>query len=138
MLRLDVDNGTPYGIPPTNPFVGVDGLDEIWAYGLRNPWRWSFDRLTGDLWIGDVGQNKWEELDFQAASSSGGENYGWRCYEGNHTYNTSLCDLSASYVFPIFEYPITSIPADLQKLEGMFTADRNFRICTALTLNATM
>ncbi len=82
-----------------------DTLDEIWALGLRNPWRISFDRLTGDLWIGDVGQNAWEEVDFQPASSDGGENYGWRCYEGNHAYNTSGCGSMSSYVSPIFEYP---------------------------------
>lgn len=89
MLRLDVDGddfpGDParfYRIPPDNPFVGVTGDDEIWSYGLRNPWRCSFDRLTGDLWIGDVGQNTTEEIDFQPASSSGGENYGWDCKEG--------------------------------------------------------
>ena len=90
MLRIDVDNGDPYAIPPTNPFKDTDFyLDEIWATGLRNPWRFSFDRLTGDLWIGDVGQDAWEEIDFQPASSTGGENYGWRCYEGNHVYSMS-------------------------------------------------
>lgn len=105
MLRIDVNTGNPYGIPPTNPFVGINGADEIWAYGFRNPWRFSFDRLTGDIWIGDVGQDQWEELDFQPASSTGGENYGWRCYEGNHPFNTSACNLSNPFVFPIFEYP---------------------------------
>src|SRR5262249_35280387 len=66
ILRIDVDSGEPYGIPPTNPFIGVPGaLPEIWAYGLRNPWRASFDRSTGDLYIGDVGYNSWEEVDFQ-------------------------------------------------------------------------
>ena len=104
MLRLDVDNGAPY-IPPTNPFVGVAGADQIWAYGFRNPWRWSFDRLTGDLWIADVGQDLWEEIDFQPSNSTGGENYGWRCYEGNHPYNTTTCNLSQTFTFPIYEYP---------------------------------
>jgi cysteine-rich repeat protein len=82
ILRLDVDNGPPY-IPPSNPFVG-DGstLDEIWALGMRNPWRFSFDRDTGDLYIGDVGQITREEIDFQPAGSPGGENYGWDCEEG--------------------------------------------------------
>ena len=79
MLRIDVDGGSPYAIPSDNPFVGVTGDDEIWAYGLRNPWRCNFDRATGDLWIGDVGQNAYEEITFQPASSNGGENYGWRC-----------------------------------------------------------
>jgi glucose/arabinose dehydrogenase len=85
ILRLDVDNpasGLAYGIPASNPFVGVEGDDEIWSYGLRNPWRPSFDRLTGDLWIADVGQNTVEELNFQPANSAGGENYGWRLREG--------------------------------------------------------
>ena len=86
MLRIDVDSGTPYGIPPDNPFVGKAGADEIWALGLRNPWRFSFDRQTGDLLIGDVGQGLWEEIDYQPAGV-GGLNYGWRCYEGTHSYN---------------------------------------------------
>ncbi len=103
MLRLDVSGGGPaYAIPPTNPFVGIAGRDEIWAYGLRNPWRWSFDSWTGDLWIGDVGQNAVEEVDFQPASSRGGENYGWRCYEGNTAYNTVGCLPQSSYVPPVF------------------------------------
>jgi len=88
VLRIDVDGnngpGSNYGIPSTNPFfgVGVEGDDEIWAYGLRNPWRASFDRQTGDLWIGDVGQDFRDEINFQPASSTGGENYGWRLREG--------------------------------------------------------
>lgn len=90
MLRIDIDNGDPYSVPETNPFAFDDfTLDEIWAIGLRNPWRFSFDRLTGDLWIADVGQNEWEEVDFQPADSQGGENYGWRCYEGYETYNNN-------------------------------------------------
>jgi len=90
MLRLDVngddfpaDAARNYAIPPTNPFAGATaGADEIWAYGLRNPWRCSFDRQTGDLWIGDVGQGQREEIDFQPANSTGGQNYGWRVREG--------------------------------------------------------
>lgn len=77
---MDADRN--YAIPPQNPFVGAVGDDEIWAYGLRNPWRCSFDRQTGDLWIGDVGQGAREEIDFAPASSTGGENYGWRLREG--------------------------------------------------------
>ncbi len=105
MLRIDVDSGFPYAIPPDNPFVGViDALDEIWALGLRNPWRFSFDRLTGDLFIGDVGQNSWEEVDFQPATSSGGENYGWRLMEGNHCFNPPVdCD-DGTLALPILEY----------------------------------
>ena len=84
MIRIDVDNGEPYTIPEDNPFAEDDfTLDEIWALGLRNPWRFSFDKETGDMYIGDVGQNRWEEINFQPADSDGGENYGWRCYEGN-------------------------------------------------------
>ena len=84
VLRIDVDNGEPYGIPADNPFVSDEAArDEIWAYGLRNPWRLSFDRETGDLWIADVGQNALEEINFQAADSVGGENYGWRNREGD-------------------------------------------------------
>lgn len=102
MLRIDVDMELPYGIPPDNPFVGdATTLDEIWALGLRNPWRFSFDRLTGDMWIGDVGQNAREEVNFQPASSTGGENYGWRCYEGDIPYNTTGCGMSSNYTFPI-------------------------------------
>jgi hypothetical protein len=87
LLRVDVDqnvNMSPfYGIPPTNPFVGAgDPLDEIWAKGLRNPWRFTFDRLTGDLFIGDVGQSAREEVDFQAAAAAGGQNWGWKIMEG--------------------------------------------------------
>ncbi|NNF27124.1 MAG: hypothetical protein HKN73_07890, partial [Gemmatimonadetes bacterium] len=83
MLRLDVDSGSPYGVPSDNPFLGdASTLPEIWAYGLRNPWRFSFDRVTGDLYIGDVGAKAWEEIDVQDASSAGGENYGWSEAEG--------------------------------------------------------
>ncbi|MGH2536655.1 MAG: PQQ-dependent sugar dehydrogenase [Candidatus Promineifilaceae bacterium] len=116
--RIDVDSGPgdlpdcvgdgagAYTVPAGNPFVDGPGgaCDEIWALGLRNPWRSSFDRLTGDLYIGDVGQNVWEEIDFQPAASAGGENYGWRCYEGNHAYNTDGCLPAPNYTFPIFEY----------------------------------
>ena len=105
MLRIDVDNGNPYGIPDDNPFIGPDGIpDEIWAIGLRNPWRYSFDALTGDLWIADVGQNIWEEINKQPASSAGGENYGWRCYEGDVSFNTSGCAPIENYVFPVYDY----------------------------------
>lgn len=107
LLRIDVNNSSqnaPYAIPPDNPFVGQAGYyPEIWAYGLRNPWRYSFDRLTGDLWIGDVGQSAREEVDFQPAGL-GGRNYGWRCYEGDLPYNTSGCQPQSSYVAPVFTY----------------------------------
>lgn len=88
MLRLDVDSGTPYAIPADNPSVNNPALlPEIWAIGLRNPWRFSFDRQTGDLYIADVGQNQWEEVNFQPADSPGGENYGWNIMEGTHRYS---------------------------------------------------
>jgi hypothetical protein len=107
ILRFDVDNGPPW-IPPLNPFVGrTDASPEIWAYGLRNPWRFSFDRETGDLLIGDVGQNLYEEVDFQPAMSTGGENYGWRVMEGFHCYNAATCD-QTGVVLPILEYGHTS------------------------------
>ena len=105
MLRIDVDGASPYGIPDSNPFVGVEGDDEIWAYGLRNAWRCSFDRQTGDLYIADVGQDEWEEVDFEAAGSTGGANYGWRCMEGTHCTGLSGCVCgAASLVMPIHEY----------------------------------
>jgi uncharacterized repeat protein (TIGR01451 family) len=102
ILRIDVDSAAPYGIPADNPFVGKAGADEIWAYGVRNPWRYSFDRQTGDMLIGDVGQNLWEEIDYQPAGV-GGLNYGWRCYEGMHTYNLNP-PCSGVLTFPIAEY----------------------------------
>ncbi len=105
MLRIDVDNGDPYAIPVTNPFYDHTGVrQEIWALGMRNPWRFSFDRATGDLWIGDVGQNMFEEIDYQPAASAGGENYGWRCYEGDTVYNQVGCGTPDHYTFPLFTY----------------------------------
>jgi len=105
MLRLDVDNGNPYAIPPSNPYVGSSPIpDEIWAFGLRNPWRFSFDRWNGDLWIGDVGQDAWEEVDYVAFGSDPAPNFGWRCFEGNAPYNPSGCQPSGSYDAPIYVY----------------------------------
>ncbi len=104
ILRIDV-NGDPYKIPPTNPFVNqANARPEIWAYGLRNPWRFSFDRATGDLYIGDVGQSSKEEVDFQAASSKGGENYGWRILEGDECYDASQNCARPDLVAPIAVY----------------------------------
>ncbi|MGI8892730.1 MAG: PQQ-dependent sugar dehydrogenase, partial [Bacteroidia bacterium] len=106
MLRIDVSGSGAYSIPATNPFVGNPAYQpEIWAVGVRNPWRFSFDRITGDLWIADVGQGQWEELNFQPASSAGGENWGWRCYEGNAPYNITGCLPISNYEFPIHQYP---------------------------------
>ncbi len=104
ILRIDVAGGGGYTIPPSNPYAVSGGAPEIWALGVRNPWRISFDRLTNDLWIADVGENIWEEINFQSASSTGGENYGWRCYEANSNYNTNGCSPAASYTAPIHSY----------------------------------
>lgn len=105
ILRIDVDSGDPYAIPADNPFANSDeALPEIWAYGLRNPWRFSFDRETGDLWIADVGQNAWEEVNFQPADSPGGENYGWRLMEGTHCFNPPENCNDGTLVLPVLEY----------------------------------
>ena len=105
LLRINVNGASPYAIPGDNPLVGVAGaLPEIWAYGLRNPWRFSFDRSTGDLFIGDVGQDSWEEVDFQPAGSPGGQNYGWNVMEGNHCFNPPSNCNSTGLTLPILEY----------------------------------
>ena len=104
MIRIDVsDPDTTWTIPPGNPFATVtnDTLPEIWASGLRNPWRWGFDALTGDLWIGDVGQNAYEEVDFWPAGDNSGANFGWRCYEGSAAFNTSGCQPASFYTGPV-------------------------------------
>jgi glucose/arabinose dehydrogenase len=108
ILRIDVESAaSPYAVPPSNPFVGTAGRrPEIWAQGLRNPWRFSFDRSTGDLYIGDVGQNAFEEIDFQPASSPGGENYGWRIMEGLHCFNPVSCS-QFGLTLPVTEYDHT-------------------------------
>jgi glucose/arabinose dehydrogenase len=104
ILRIDVSI-LPYAIPPNNPFVaGFNARPEIWAYGLRNPWRFSFDRQTGDLFIADVGQSNLEEVNFQPASSVGGENYGWRLMEGSSCFNPGSNCNDGSLVLPIVEY----------------------------------
>jgi glucose/arabinose dehydrogenase len=96
ILRLDVNSGNPYAIPSDNPFG-----NEVWAYGLRNPWRLSFDRTTHDMYIGDVGQNSWEEIDFLPAGSPGGANFGWNIMEGNHAYEG---DDQSGLIAPVAEY----------------------------------
>lgn len=103
ILRLDVDSGDPYAIPASNPYANGGGLPEIWAYGLRNPWRMSFDRQTGDLYIGDVGQNLWEEIDYLPNAASGDLNFGWKYLEGTHPYQgTPPAELKL--IAPIYEY----------------------------------
>jgi glucose/arabinose dehydrogenase len=112
MLRLDVDNipnGQTYGIPPDNPYVGQSGVrPETWAWGLRNPWRWSFDRQNGDIYIGDVGQNLYEEIDVLPSLLTGqsGRNFGWNVREGFHCYNATTCS-TTGFTDPILEYDHT-------------------------------
>lgn len=107
MLRIDVNatDPTPYNIPSDNPFAGagVDGADEIWAYGLRNAWKFSFDLTTGNVMIADVGQGAIEEINKMPITQAG-INYGWRCYEGNSTYNTAGCPAQSSMTFPVAVY----------------------------------
>ncbi len=104
ILRIDVDAASPYAIPADNPYAGHAGQrGEIWLYGLRNPWRSSFDRTTGDLYVGDVGQDLWEEIDVLAAGSPAGVNYGWSVMEGKHCYGASSCNMTG-LVLPVVEY----------------------------------
>ncbi len=109
VLRIDINTTAPYLIPLSNPYIGTSGArGEIWDWGLRNPWKFSFDRSTGDLWIGDVGQNQWEEIDFAAAGSTAGLNFGWRCLEGKHAYSAAAPCNSPTYLAgltpPVAEY----------------------------------
>jgi glucose/arabinose dehydrogenase len=111
ILRIDVDGASPYAIPATNPFRTTPGArSEIWAYGLRNPWRFSFDRQMGDLFIADVGQNAREEVNFQPAASPGGENYGWRRMEGTLCFNPPSSCNDGTLTLPILEYDHLSSP----------------------------
>ncbi|MDQ2934901.1 MAG: PQQ-dependent sugar dehydrogenase [Chloroflexota bacterium] len=107
ILRIDVDakpaHGKGYAIPPDNPFVGGGGASEVWAKGMRNPWRFSFDRTTSQIWIGDVGQGAYEEID-RAPSAKGGLNYGWPILEGNHCYQAQTCQPPPRYQPPVSEY----------------------------------
>jgi glucose/arabinose dehydrogenase len=110
LLRIDVDHGTPYAIPPDNPFLGTSMPPEAWAVGLRNTWRFSFDRRTGDLYIADVGEDRREEIDFEPAGSRGGRNYGWKVMEGSLCFSTDACPAtvppcgSPAYTLPVLEY----------------------------------
>ncbi|MFC8657706.1 PQQ-dependent sugar dehydrogenase [Streptomyces parvus] len=108
LLRIDPSGGEPYAVPADNPFVDdANAKDEIWAYGLRNPWRFSFDAGTGDLLIGDVGQSDWEEIDWAPAGSEGGENYGWASMEGTHPFRGGT--EPANHVPPVYEYDRTGL-----------------------------
>lgn len=107
VLRIDVETGDPltYTIPPTNPYRQTPGFrPEIWSLGVRNPFRFSFDRVTGDLWIGDVGQGDFEEIDYEPNSDPGGRNYGWDCYEGSNPFESTGCGPAGNYTFPIWQY----------------------------------
>jgi glucose/arabinose dehydrogenase len=104
ILRIDVDNGSPYAIPSDNPFANEGGLPEIWAYGIRNPWGLDFDDLTGDLYFADVGQNIWEEINFLPAAFSDSRNFGWRYFEGNHLYSQNPPPEDLSLISPVAEY----------------------------------
>lgn len=111
ILRIDVDGGAPYAIPPDNPFVGVAGARaEVWAYGLRHPWRFDFDPLTGDLWIGDVGQTAVEEVNFEPAGSGGGRDYGWDRMEGSLCFEPATGCNDGTLTLPVIEYPNANAP----------------------------
>jgi len=138
MLRIDVNNPNPpyYSIPAANPFAGSTTVKpEIIAKGLRNPWRWSFDKQTGDMWIADVGQDAWEEVDVVKADSILNKNYGWRCFEGTHVYD-SACKAQPNNVFPIFEYPHNSATGGISITGGYvyrgseYAALQGYYICT--------
>ncbi len=106
ILRIDVSSGAPYTVPPDNPFVGTSGArPEVWSYGFRNPWRFSFDRATGDLYIGDVGESRWEEVNHASAADGAGRgvNYGWSRMEGRHCFRDEQCD-QAGLTLPVLEY----------------------------------
>ncbi len=105
ILRINVNSGSPYSIPSSNPFINKTGaLKEIWAYGVRNPWRISFDKANGNLYIADVGQNKWEEVSFFPADGTPGANFGWRRMEGKHCFNPSSGCNNGSLKIPFVEY----------------------------------
>ena len=105
IIRIDVDSNSPYGIPPTNPLIGQTGIEEIWAIGLRNPWKFSFNRLNGDLWLADVGQENFEEINkIDFPFTNGLTNFGWSCYEGDIVYNSTNCPDIASTKTPFAQY----------------------------------
>ncbi len=104
ILRIDIDGAAPYTVPADNPYAGHPTFrHELWNWGLRNPWRFSFDPVTGDMYIGDVGQGSFEEIDFQPAASSGGENYGWSIMEGFSCFQANSCD-QTGLVLPLYDY----------------------------------
>ena len=138
ILRIDPEgaSGRDYTIPASNPFVGTAGADEVWSYGLRNPWRFSFDRLTGALTIGDVGRNSWEEVNYEPVSAGGGrgDNFGWDCREGAHDHTgpeapgdgspSPLCPSRVgTFTEPVFEYPHTDEPRRCSIIGGYVVRD---------------
>ncbi len=156
ILRIDVngadafpgDANRNYAIPSNNPFVSVAGaMPEIWAFGVRNPWRNSFDRATGDLYIADVGQDQWEEINFERATTPGalpgqsnyygGRNYGWRCYEGNSTYNTSNCPAAGTMTSPFLVYGHSSMVPPTNATGCAITGGVVYRGCAIPSLNGT-
>jgi glucose/arabinose dehydrogenase len=139
MIRIDVNNPNPpyYSIPVTNPFASSTTVKpEIIAIGLRNPWRWSFDKQTGSMWIADVGQNLWEEVDVVKKDSILNKNYGWRCFEGTHIYDPACTNQQPNNVFPVFEYPHNDTTGGYAITGGYvyrgteFPALQGFYICT--------
>ena len=137
ILRIDVDstsNGNNYAIPSDNPFVSnQNALDEIWSYGLRNPWRISFDLIKGNLWIADVGQGDREEINFQRRSSTGGENYGWNVMEGNICYQTGCNVNDSSLTRPVLDYKHVngqcSVTGGFVRYVASFFVNNLFLIC---------
>jgi glucose/arabinose dehydrogenase len=133
-----------YTIPISNPYtMTVPFLPEIWAWGFRNPWRFTFDRQNGDMYIGDVGQGSWEEIDFQASNVITGPNYGWRCYEGAHSYdfsNNTNCNTPSNFVMPVAEYSHSSNPNTgcSSVTAAMSIADLAILLCRASTFMATI
>ena len=117
---------------PTIHLSRLPGPPEIWAYGFRNPWRFSFDRLTGDLFIADVGEKACEEIDFQPAASAGGENYGWRRMEGAHCFNPATGCNDGTLTLPIIEYPHAAVIARSRRAIGI--ADAILRVCLVLSV----
>ena len=135
ILRIDPEGASrgDYTIPASNPFVGTAGADEVWSYGLRNPWRFSFDRLTGALTIGDVGQGAWEEIDYDPGPGPGrGDNFGWDCREGMHDFSSDPpCDDPPAFTEPVFEYSHEDDPCGI--IGGYVVRDRASAISTAAT-----
>jgi len=118
MLRINIDSDAAYSNPDTNPFIGVAGNDEIWAIGMRNPWKFSFNRLNGDMWIADVGQDAVEEINHIQNPLSAGLNFGWRCYEGTVPYNTTGCPEIGTLTMPVFTYTHQSAPGSCVSITG--------------------